>query len=234
MRFALHSSSALSGVPLRVVRLLLLSLLLSVGGVTSAAEPPDIVVSIKPIHSLVASLMKGISEPKLLVGGTDTPFGYRLSTEQKKTIAQADLIVWVGEELEPFLAEPLAAVDDKRVMELLASDDLKILPTVYDEQRRDPFFWLDTRNALILLDEVARKLIAIDPERADRYKLNHARATEVISRIDRQLKYQYRDVSAAPIALYHGTQQYFEQAYAASSVATVSPDPGSPHPRPTC
>ena len=35
----------------------------------AAAAVPDVVVSIKPLHSLVASLMDGVGEPTLLVGG---------------------------------------------------------------------------------------------------------------------------------------------------------------------
>ncbi len=228
MHCALSASSADSGFSFcRFGLLVLLVVVFSFGGTGVAAEPPNVVVSIKPIHSLVAQLMAGVAEPTLLVDGVATPYDYQLSPEQQKEIARARLVIWVGEELEPFLSKALAGVEDERVMELLASDLLKILPTTYDEKRRDPFFWLDSRNALILLDEVAHKLVALDPERADRYKRNHRKAVQAISEIDRQLEYRYRDVSAAPIALYHGTQQYFEQAYAASTVAIVSPQPGT-------
>lgn len=40
---------------------------------TAHAEVPNVVVSIKPIHSLVASIMKGLGEPALIVEGAASP-----------------------------------------------------------------------------------------------------------------------------------------------------------------
>ncbi len=192
-----------------------------------AADPPRVMVSIKPVHSLVAWVMKGIAEPDLIVTGDHSPLDYQLTTEQASAMRAADLVIWTGPELEPFLAPSVAKLDESiRVVELLASDELKVLPARGGDGRRDPFFWLDSRNALILLDELTRALIGLDPARAARYRENHSRAVAAIAAIDRELEYRYRDVSAAPVALYHDTQQYFEQAYAASVAVIVSPQPG--------
>jgi protein SCO1/2 len=174
----------------------------------------------------MSQLMAGIGEPGLIVDGEASPYSHVLTAEQGAAIGAADLIVWVGPELEGFLERPLRELSGRtRVIELLDSPELKVLSTG-DGERRDPWFWLDSRNALILLDELAGTLMAIDPERADRYRENRARALEAIAAVDRELEYRYRDVSAAPVALYHGTQRYFEQAYAASATAQVADDPG--------
>ncbi|MDT8442055.1 MAG: zinc ABC transporter substrate-binding protein [Desulfuromonadales bacterium] len=68
------------------------------------AAPPRVVVSIKPLHSLVAGVMQGIAEPALLVKGGGTPHGYSLRPSEARLLADADLLVWVGPELESFLA----------------------------------------------------------------------------------------------------------------------------------
>lgn len=193
-------------------------------GVASAGEPPQVVVSIKPIHSLVARLLDGIAQPTLIVDGSASPLEHELRPAQARALREADLVIWTGPELEPFLEKPVAALGpDIQVVELLSSDELKVLPARDDPDRRDPFLWLDSRNALMLVDELTRVLMGLDPERAGQYQENQARAVKVISAIDRELEYRYRDVSAAPIALYHDTQQYFEQAYAASIAAIVAP-----------
>ncbi|MFW6093932.1 MAG: metal ABC transporter solute-binding protein, Zn/Mn family, partial [Pseudomonadota bacterium] len=125
MRSAFPGRHAARKPVLRLAGALLLAALFFTAA-APAAEPPDVVVSIKPVHSLVAKLMKGVAEPVLIVGGTATPYGYELAAKQKRQIAEADLIIHVGEELEPFLAKPLAGIEDERVMELLASRELKI------------------------------------------------------------------------------------------------------------
>jgi len=73
------------------------------------AEAPKVVVSIKPIHSLVASVMHGVGEPVLLVRGGASPHSYTMKPSDAKALSAADLVVWVGPELEGFLEKPLKA-----------------------------------------------------------------------------------------------------------------------------
>jgi zinc transport system substrate-binding protein len=73
------------------------------------AEAPKVVVSIKPIHSLVASVMHGVGEPTLLVRGGASPHSYTMKPSDAKALSAADLVVWVGPELEGFLEKPLQA-----------------------------------------------------------------------------------------------------------------------------
>ncbi|CBS90997.1 zinc ABC transporter substrate-binding protein ZnuA [Azospirillum lipoferum] len=73
------------------------------------AEVPKVVVSIKPIHSLVASVMHGVGEPALLVRGGASPHSYTMKPSDAKALSAADLVVWVGPELESFLEKPLKA-----------------------------------------------------------------------------------------------------------------------------
>ncbi|MBY6263917.1 zinc ABC transporter substrate-binding protein [Azospirillum sp. 412522] len=73
------------------------------------AEAPKVVVSIKPIHSLVASVMHGVGTPTLLVRGGASPHSYTLKPSDAKALSAADLVVWVGPDLEGFLEKPLQA-----------------------------------------------------------------------------------------------------------------------------
>ena len=77
-----------------------------------AAEPPEprVVVSIKPLHSLVAGVMQGVGEPQLLVKGGGSPHGYTLRPSEALALADAQLIVLVGTELEGFMQKPLATL----------------------------------------------------------------------------------------------------------------------------
>lgn len=203
---------------------------LALAAATARAEaPPKVVVSIKPVHSIIAGLMEDVAEPTLLIDGQTTPYQYEPDGADKEALAEADLVLWVGPELEGSLAEAIDNLpeDGPRVIELLSHPELKVLPLRDGgSDTRDPFFWLDTRNMLILLDEMARLLVEMDPERTDTYARNRTAVMEQTSRVDRQLEYQYRDVSASPIGLYYDALQYFEQAYAAAVAARVVPQPG--------
>ncbi|MCW9021588.1 MAG: hypothetical protein OQK42_01370, partial [Sedimenticola sp.] len=82
----------------RFILLVGVSLLLLSQGV-AAEEKFRVVTSIKPIHSILASLMLGTEGPELLLEKDAIPFGYQLSEQQKKQVADASMIVWVGPEL---------------------------------------------------------------------------------------------------------------------------------------
>jgi len=72
-----------------------------------------VVTSIKPIHSLASYLMDGVGKPDLIVDGYASPHGFSLKPSHAKMLQNADLIFWVGEDLENFLEKPLKSVAKK-------------------------------------------------------------------------------------------------------------------------
>jgi zinc transport system substrate-binding protein len=81
--------------------------------VPAAFAAPDVVVSIKPIHSLVAAIMKGVAEPKLIVDGAASPHTFTMKPSNAKTLEGAGMVFWVGHGMEAFLEKPLEALASK-------------------------------------------------------------------------------------------------------------------------
>jgi len=97
--------------------------------VGASAEAPAVVASVKPVHSLVASVMAGVREPALLVKGAASPHTYSLTPSDAAALENADLVFWVGEGFELFLAKPLQSLsDESRIVELADIDGLVLLP----------------------------------------------------------------------------------------------------------
>jgi len=180
-----------------------------------AAQDLDVIVTIKPVHSIVTGLMKDIGKPELLMSGQQTPFDFKLTDEQQQRLQQAQLVIWVGPELEKTLQADIAKLPDSvRVVELLAREDLKILPSREHLDQRDPFFWMDDRNAIILLDLLTEVFIEIDPAHSHIYERNRRRMLKPLKRIDREYEYGYRGLKSGVGVQYYDTLYYFEQAYA--------------------
>ena len=72
-----------------------------------------VVASIKPIHSLASYLMDGVGKPGLIVDGYASPHGFAMKPSHAKMLQNADLIFWVGEDLESFLEKPLKSIAKK-------------------------------------------------------------------------------------------------------------------------
>jgi zinc transport system substrate-binding protein len=87
----------------------ILTTLLLVAGLlpAGAAEPPSVVATIKPVHSLAAGVMQGVAEPLRLLPETASPHSYALRPSEARALAQADLVFWIGPGLETFLTGTL-------------------------------------------------------------------------------------------------------------------------------
>ena len=93
-----------------------------------ASADIKVVASIKPIHSLASYLMNGVAKPDLIVDGYASPHGFAMKPSHAKMLQNADLIFWVGEDLESFLEKPLGSIAKKaEKIELMQVKGLQIL-----------------------------------------------------------------------------------------------------------
>ena len=105
---------------------------------TPANAELKVVTSIKPIHSLASYLMDGIGKPDLIVDGYASPHGFSMKPSHAKMLQNADLIFWVGEDLENFLEKPLKSIAKKaEKIELIEIKGLNVLKfrerNIFDE-----------------------------------------------------------------------------------------------------
>jgi zinc transport system substrate-binding protein len=98
-------------------------------GRVRAAETPRVVVSIKPLHALVAGVMAGVAVPELLLGGGESPHSYALRPSQAASLAKADAVFWIGPQLEGFLVKPLESVVAKgAIVTVIEAPGIRLLP----------------------------------------------------------------------------------------------------------
>ena len=107
-----------------------------------AGEAPDVVASILPIGSIAAAVMEGVGEPVVLLEPGASPHAYSLRPTQAQALNDADVIFWVGPDLEAFLTRPLAALGgNARQVELAALGEIELLPyregAMFDDHGHD-------------------------------------------------------------------------------------------------
>ena len=109
---------------------------------TSVNAEVKVVASIKPIHSLASYLMDGIGKPNLIVDGYASPHGFAMKPSHAKMLQEADIIFWVGEDLENFLVKPLSSIAKKaEKIELMEIKGLEVLKfrerNIFDDHDHD-------------------------------------------------------------------------------------------------
>ena len=88
----------------------------------------NVVTSIKPLHSLTSYIMDGVGEPGLIIDGVASPHNFQIKPSHAKMLQKADLVIWVGEDLESFLPTALKSIPKNSVvLELLDQSGLKKL-----------------------------------------------------------------------------------------------------------
>ncbi len=94
----------------------------------SANADVKVVASIKPIHSLASYVMDGVGKPDVIVDGYNSPHGFSMKPSHAKMIENADLIIWVGEDLETFLEKPLDTIAKKaKIVEVMDTKGIQKL-----------------------------------------------------------------------------------------------------------
>ena len=221
-----------------------------------------VVASIKPVHSLVSYVMDGVGRPDLIVDGYNSPHGFSLKPSHAKMIENADLIIWVGEDLEAFLEKPLNTIAKKAVnveiMELKSIKKLKFREkNVFEDHddhghkekkhddhghghkekkhddhgheghahgEHDPHVWLDPMNAKVIIKEIEKQLIKLDPNNSSKYKANSKKAQSELDNLTKNIK---RDLKGnLRFVVFHDAYQYFENRFGIKVLGalTVNPD----------
>jgi zinc transport system substrate-binding protein len=203
---------------------------------TARAEP-RVVVTIKPVHALVAGVMSGAGEPKLLLKGTASPHSYSLRPSEARLLEQADLIVRIGAGFETFLQQPLAGLaPSTRILTLEQLPGLQLRPTrsgglwephdhagAHDSHgEHDLHLWLDPRNALIIVAATAAALVELDPAQAERYRGNAAALSKRLTELDAALQQRLAPLRGEPYVVFHDAFAYFEGRYSLTPLGAIS------------
>ena len=229
------------------MRTLLLALIFIFTGTSMAvAENPKVVASVKPIHSLVAAVMGDTGNPELLVSGGASPHTFTLKPSHAATLTNADLVFWVGPDLEGFLINPVAnLVEEQASIPLARSQGIEFLEAreggVWephhhheehgeededtDEHQSDPHIWLDIDNALVLITEIETRLATTYPSLAPVFSKNAMDLRAELQQLDIELKNQLNPVRTQPYIVFHDAYQYFEKRYGLSPSGSVTANP---------
>lgn len=223
----------------RLSAVLVLVLAGAIGPASPAAadtKAPTVVVSIAPLHSLAAAIMVGVGAPKLLLERRTSPHDTTLRPSQARALARADLVLWVGPELERFMVTLLqSGRPGRRVLSAMQ------LPGIERRRTRkhgvwtnsdgheveatgaasDPHIWLSTGNARTIAGALAQTLTEIDPAHAQAYRRNLADLGRELAALDSEIGKRLAPFRETPFVLLHDAFQYFEKAYGLHPVGAL-------------
>ncbi len=191
------------------------------GAGVALAQVPRVVADIAPVQSLVAQVMEGVGEPDLILRPGLPPHASALRPSQARAISRADLVVWVGPDLTPWLAASLDTLaPDAARLELLA------LPGTarrrFADGMIDPHAWLDPGNGRLWLDRIAGALAEIDSDNAARYRANAAAGAARIEAAAARAEALLSGLRDVPFITSHAAYGYFEARFGLRDAGAVA------------
>lgn len=208
------------------------------------AEPPRVVASIKPLHSLVAMVLEGISEPYLIVRGASSPHGHALRPSDAKALADADVVFWVGPDLETFLIKPLETLPaSARVVRMMEGDEEH--GREHDKEHNaakeqhegeahghghehggdDPHIWLSPEHAVEMLERIADVMSATVPAQAARINKNRDRAIGDLIDVDAEVRRLVAPMHDEYLVVLHEAYRHFTEHYGLRDFIALSVTP---------
>jgi len=223
---------------------MLTMVVLAVAMVVPVRADFTVVVTNKPVHALVATVMYGVAEPRLLVKGSSSPHTYALLPSDAAALNEASLFFLVSPVIEPFTLKLMASLPKSvQVVSIMDAPSLKLLP-----RRRGPIFdrlaahggnvdltggvdghaWLDPANANIIVAYIAWELSRSDPVHAGIYQSNAKALHERLEALATELDSELRPISHRPYIVFHDAMQYFEHRFGLTAIGSISVSPEIP------
>lgn len=234
-----------------LVRMLLVGLVAATfakSPVAAQGAAPRVVVTSKPVHALVAQVMKGVGEPELLVDGNASPHTYAMRPSDALRVNRAEVFFRVSEALEPFTAKIVRALPRSvRVSTLAEAPGVKHLPRraggAFEVRKRghshshghdhgshaksayDAHVWLDPDNAKAMTTAIATVLAERAPAHAARFRANADALTSRLDDLGRKLANDFAPVGSRPFIVLHDAYQYLEHRFGLNAVGSILVDP---------
>ncbi len=110
------------------MRVLMVCATLLCGTSGALAEVPRVVTDIVPVQGLVNQVMAGVGSADVLLPPGASPHSYAMRPSEARALSSADLVIWVGPALTPWLADPVDTLaGDAHRLTLTAAEGVQLL-----------------------------------------------------------------------------------------------------------
>ena len=203
-----------------------------------SAEPPNVLVSIKPLQLIAQGITDGVTDADVLLPPGSSPHRHSLKPSDARKLREADVVFWVGPDMETFLPKLLHGT--QKAVALMDVKGVQLLHTGesdhhdhHDHGAHDPHIWLSTDNARAIATEMSRVLTSLDAANKARYQANLERFLQCMDKTDERNLEKVRQSGNKPFFVFHNAYGYLQEQYGfpAAGYFTQNPEqqPGARH-----
>jgi len=216
-----------------------------------AQERLQLVASVKPLQLVAHAIVADLGEVDLLIPPGASPHHYALKPSDIRVLQKADLVVWVGPDMELFLEKMLQRYD-RPVLQLMKNDEDE--HEVHHEEEHeahhehehqashdeaeeddadhhhhhgdvDPHVWMDPIYMLEAAEHIKEMLQQQFPELSDKLEANYQAFKRDLLLADKQIKQQLTPYQSNGFVVFHDAFSLFVEHYGLNQRAYFTVDP---------
>ena len=204
----------------------------------------NIISSVKPIAFITQAVSDGVTNTDILLPDGASPHTYSLKPSDLAKIKTAELIIWVGEDLETFMPTVLKSIDNNKQIELMDIPTIKSLLRTstnnHDQQEThshnndsdhdhhgeyDEHIWLSPKIAKEIAQAVHDKLITIYPDKKDIIDENLNEFTVKLAETEQNIAKKLINVQNNGYFVFHDAYGYFESQFGLKNLGSFTINP---------
>ncbi|EKT0591604.1 zinc ABC transporter substrate-binding protein ZnuA [Morganella morganii] len=205
---------------------------------TAQTASADVLTSVRPVGLIAAAVADGVTDTQILLPDGASPHDYALKPSDLKKIRSADLVVWVGPELETFLQKPLSAVPEQKQIVISELESVKPFLLKNDEDddhdedghhhhgEYNMHLWMSPDIARQTAQAVYNKLLVSYPDKKSVLDVNLRKFNGQLTETEKNIAQQLAPVKTHGYFVFHDAYGYFEKRFdlSPSGHFTVNPE----------
>ncbi len=211
-----------------------------------------VVTSVRPLGFIASAIADGVLPTEVLLPDGASPHDYALRPSDVQRLRSADLVIWVGPEMEAFLSKPLTQVADNKqialaqlpsVMPLLMKgneddehegegdghDHDHAKDNHHDEHHHGEYnmhIWLSPTIAKQSAIAIHDRLLELMPQNKDKLDANLRRFEDQLAQNEKNIATMLKPTQGKGYFVFHDAYGYFEKHFGLSPLGhfTVNPE----------
>ncbi|ASM15057.1 MULTISPECIES: zinc ABC transporter substrate-binding protein ZnuA [Serratia] len=227
-------------------RTLLASALVMAGPLSSASAA--VVTTIRPLGFIASAIADGVTPTEVLLPDGASPHDFALRPSDIQRLRSADLVLWVGPDMEAFLTKALVPISATRKLAISELPAVKpLLMKGEDDDDHDHageahnhadddhahhhgeynmHVWLSPEVAKVTAIAIHDRLLELMPQNKDKLDANLRQFENLLTQTDKNVGNMLTPVQGKGYFVFHDAYGYFEKHYGLSPLGhfTVNPE----------
>lgn len=213
----------------------------------TAVSNADVLTTVKPLGFIANAITDGVTETKVLLPVSASPHDYSLKPSDVEQLQSAQLVVWIGEEMESFLEKSIDKLPKEKVLTLEDVPAIKELVEHSGEEKEDKHdhkhdhkhshnhdghshdedwhIWLSPKAGEQIAEQIAERLSQQLPEQKAKIAENLANFKATLATKNSEIAKQLEPVKSKGYYTFHDAYGYFEDAYGLKSLGSFTINP---------